>query len=178
MNRHEHFRLKSDGKLLQIAQCSMTARMRVDEVDLRVVAKGGDFVTAEIVSVGSIKISQPLRIDHVDRGCGVLERIDETKAGHLAEVEEGFRSCVQFLTRYPVAIESLSEVSKVIWVSLELLILAVGDENSYLRPLHGRRILSNLPELFEHPCGVDVDDEEFASTFAGPISGDDAVDVL
>ncbi len=38
--------------------------------------------------------------------------------------------------------------------------------------------MSDLPELFEHPCGVDVDDEEFAGTFAGPMGGDDAVDVL
>ena len=75
-------------------------------------------------------------------------------------------------------IESLSEVSKVVWVGLELFILAVSGENSYLGPIHGRGILSNLPKLFEHPCGVDVDDEELACTFAGPIGGDDAVDVL
>ncbi len=125
-----------------------------------------------------VEIAEPLRVDDVNRGHIVLERIDQTKAGHLAEVEESFWSCVQFLTRYPVAIESLSEVSKVIWVSLELLILAVSGEYSYLGPIHGRRILSNLPELFEHPCGVDVDDEEFAGTFAGPMGGDDAIDVL
>jgi len=77
-----------------------------------------------------------------------------------------------------VEIESLSEVSKVVWVCLEPLILAVSGENSYLGPIHGRGILSNLPELFEHPCGVDIDNEELASTFAGAMGGDDAVDVL
>ena len=77
-----------------------------------------------------------------------------------------------------MAIESLSEVSKVIWVGLEPFVLAVSGENSYLRPIHGGRILSDLPELFEYPCCVDVDNEEFAGTFAGPIGRDDAVDVL
>ena len=77
-----------------------------------------------------------------------------------------------------MAIESLSEVSKVVWVGLEPFVLTVRGENSYLGPIHGGRILSDLPELFEHPCGVDVDDEEFAGTFAGPMGGDDAVDVL
>jgi hypothetical protein len=75
-------------------------------------------------------------------------------------------------------IESLSEVSKVVWVGLEPFVLAVSGENSYFGPIHGGRILSDLPELFEHPCGVDVDDEEFAGTFAGSMGGDDAVDVL
>ena len=77
-----------------------------------------------------------------------------------------------------MAIESLSEVSKVVWVGLEPFVLAVSGEHSYLVPVHGWRILSDLPELFEHPCGVDVDNEEFVGTFAGPIGGDDAVDVL
>ena len=77
-----------------------------------------------------------------------------------------------------MAIESLSEVPKVVWIGLELLILAVSRKNSNLGPVHGRRIFSNLPKLFEHPCGVDVDDEEFAGTFAGAMGGDDAVDVL
>jgi len=35
-----------------------------------------------------------------------------------------------------------------------------------------------IAELFKHPCGVDVDDEEFAGTFAGSMGGYDAVDVL
>ena len=68
--------------------------MRVDEVDCRVAAVGGDSVTAEVVGVGSVEIAEPLRVDDVDGGCGVLEFIDETKAGHLAEVEKRFGSCV------------------------------------------------------------------------------------
>jgi len=71
----------------------MPARMRIEEVDCWVATKGGDFVTPEVVGVGSVEIAEPLRVDDVDRGCGVLERIDEAKAGHLAEVEESFRSC-------------------------------------------------------------------------------------
>jgi len=77
-----------------------------------------------------------------------------------------------------VSIESLSEISEVVWVGFEPSVLTVRGENSYLGPAHGGRILSDLPELFEHPCGVDVDDEEFAGTFASPIGGDNAVDVL
>ena len=72
----------------------MPARMRVDEVDLRVAAEGGDFVTAEVVGVGSVEIAEPLRVNDADRSFGALEPIDETKAGHLAEVEKSFRSCL------------------------------------------------------------------------------------
>ena len=77
-----------------------------------------------------------------------------------------------------MAIESLSEVSKVVWVGLESLILGVSGENSYLGPVHSGSILGDLPKLFENPCGVYVDDEEFAGAYASPIGGDDAVDVL
>ena len=77
-----------------------------------------------------------------------------------------------------MAIKSLSEISEVLRIGFESFVLTVTGENSYRGPVHGGRVLSDLPELFEHPCGVDVDDEEFAGTFAGSIGGDDAVDVL
>ena len=163
---------------LQIVNGRVSAGMGVDEVDCRVAAEGGGFVTAEVVGVGSVEIAEPLRVDDIDGGCGVLEFINEAKAGHLAEVEERFGSCVQFLTLDPVAIESLSEISEVVRVGLEPFVLTVCGENSYLGPVHGGRVLRDLPKLFEHPCGVDVDDQELAGTFAGPIGGDDAVDVL
>ena len=104
---------------LQILNRRVSARMGVDEVDCRVAAVGGDLVTAVVVSVLSIEIAEPLRVDDVDGGGGVLEFINEVKAGHLAEVEKRFGSCVQFLTLDPVAIESLSEISEVLWVGLE-----------------------------------------------------------
>jgi hypothetical protein len=85
---------------------------------------------------------------------------------------------VQFFTLYPVAIESLSEVSEVVWVGLEPFVLTVSGENSNLGPVHGRRVLRDLPELFEDPRGVEVNDQELAGTFACPIGGDDTVDVL
>jgi len=163
---------------LQIGNGRVSTGVGVDEVDCRVAAVSGDSVATEVVGVVSVEIAEPLRVNDIDGSCGVLKFIDETKAGHLAEVEKRFGSCVQFLTLDPVAIESLSEVSKVVWVGLEPFVLAVRGENSCLGPVHGRGILSDLPELFEHPCGVDVDDEEFTGTFAGPIGGDDAVDVL
>ena len=178
VNGNELTRPQRCRQPLQVLYRRVSARMGVDEVDCRVAAAGGDPVTAEVVSVVSIEIAEPLRVDDIDGGCGVLEFIDEAKAGHLAEVKERFRSCVQFLTLDPVAIEPLSEIPKVVWVGLELFVLTVIGENSHFGPVHGGRALTHLPELFEHPCGVDVDDQELAGTFAGPIGGDDAVDVL
>ena len=72
----------------------MSTGVGVDEVHCRVAAAGGDSVTAEVVGVGSVEIAEPLRVDDIDGGCAIFEFIDETKAGHLAEVEERFRSCV------------------------------------------------------------------------------------
>jgi hypothetical protein len=54
----------------------------------------------------------------------------------------------------------------------------VRRENSYLGPVHGGRALTDLPELLEPPCSVDVDDQELVGSYAGPIGGDDTVDVL
>ena len=68
--------------------------MGVDEVDCRVAAVGGDLGTAKVVGEFSIEIAEPLRVDDVDGGGGVLEFINETKAGHLAEVKKRFGSCV------------------------------------------------------------------------------------
>ena len=156
----------------------MPAGVGIDEVDRRVAAKGRYFFTAEVICVGSIEITQPLRVDDIDRGCGVLELINEAKVGHLAEVEERFGSCVQFFRLHPAAIEPLAEISEVVWIGLESLVIGVCGKNSYLKPVHGGRVLRDLAKLFKHPCGVNVDDEDFAGTFAGPIGGDDAVDVL
>ena len=94
MNRNQHLRLQSRSQFLQVLQWRMPARMRVDEVDCWVAAASGDSVTAEVVGVGSVEIAEPLRVDDIDGGCGVLEFINETKAGHLAEVEKRFGSCV------------------------------------------------------------------------------------
>ena len=94
VNRNHHARFQRCRQLLQILNRRVSARMGVDKVDCRVAAVGGDLVTAVVVCVLSVEIAEPLRVDDVDRGCGVLERIDEAKAGHLAEVEESFRSCL------------------------------------------------------------------------------------
>ena len=91
---YEHAGIQCCSQSLQILYGRVSAGMGVDEVDFRVASVGGDLVAAEIVGVGSVEIAEPLRVDDVDRGCGVLERIDEAKAGHLAEVEESFRSCL------------------------------------------------------------------------------------
>ena len=66
------------------------ARMGVDEVHCRVFSVGGNLVTAEVVGMTPIKISQPLRVDNIDRLPCFLEVINESKAGHLAEVEKRF----------------------------------------------------------------------------------------
>ena len=80
------------GQLLQVCNGRMPARMRVDKVHLWVFSVSGDSVATEVVGVGSIEIAEPLRVDDIDGGCGVLEFIDETKAGHLAEEEKRFGS--------------------------------------------------------------------------------------
>jgi len=156
----------------------MPASVGVNEVDSRVASVSGDFVTARLARVLPVDIAEPLRVDNIDGVLGVLEFIDPTKVGHLAEVEERFRGCVQFLGHDSVAIKSVPKISKVFWVSLETFVVAVFGEYSYLAPVHGWRVFSDLPELFERPCGVDVDDEELAGTSARPKGGDDAVDVL
>ena len=94
VNGNQYAWLEGRCQPLQVLNRRVSARMGVDEVDCRVAAVGGDLVTAEVVGVGSVEIAEPLRVDDVDRGCGVLERIHEAKAGHLAEVEESFWSCV------------------------------------------------------------------------------------
>ena len=66
----------------------------------------------------SVEVAEPLRVNDVDRSGGVLEFIDEVKAGHLAEVEECFRSLPQFLMLYPVAKESRAEITEVFRVGL------------------------------------------------------------
>jgi hypothetical protein len=178
VNGNELAGIQRSGQPLQVCNRRVSARVRVDKVDCRVAATGGDSPTAEVVGVVSVQIAEPLRVDDVDGSSGVLEFINKPKTGHLAEVEKRFGSCVQFSTLDPVAIESLSEISKVVWVGLEPFVLAVRGENSYLGPVHGRRILSDLPELFEHPCRVNVDDEESVGSFARPIGGDNPVYVL
>ena len=66
----------------------VSARVGVDEVDCRVAAGGRDFVTAEILGVVTVKIAEPLRVDDIDWGGGVIEYTDETKVGHHAEVKK------------------------------------------------------------------------------------------
>ncbi len=94
VNGNKHTWLQRRRQLLQILNRRVSARMGVDEVDCRVAAVGGDLVTAVVVGVLSIEIAEPLRVDDVDGGGGVLEFINEVKAGHLAEVEKRFGSCV------------------------------------------------------------------------------------
>jgi len=94
VNGDELARVQGCGQPLQIGNGRVSARMGVDEVDCRVASECGDLVTAVVVGVLSIEIAEPLRVDDVDRGVVVLEFINEMKAGHLAEVEKRFGSCV------------------------------------------------------------------------------------
>lgn len=178
VNGNEHAGLQRFRQPLEIIHGRVPARMGVDEVDGRVLLQGGDFVCAEVVGVASFEISKPLRVDDVDGGGGLRESLNEAEAGHLAEVKECFGVCVEFLTLDPAAIKSRAEISEVGSVGFERLVLTVSGENSYLGPVHRGRVLRDLTDLFEHPCGVDVDDEEFVGSFARPIGGDEAVDVL
>ena len=58
----------------------MSAGVCVHEVDCRIAAAVGDSDTAEVVGMVSIEIAEPLRVDDVDGGCGVLEFINEVEA--------------------------------------------------------------------------------------------------
>ena len=178
VNGNQHSRLQGCRQPLQIFHRRMPAGMRIDEVDRRITAESGDFANAELARVLSVDIAEPLRVDEVDGGHGILEFVNEAKAGHLAEVKEQLGICVQLFTLDPVAIETLSEITKVVGAGLQPFVLTMAGENSYFAPAHGGCVSSDLPELLEHPCGIDVDDQEFAGTFAGPIGGNNAVDVL
>src|ERR1017187_4065173 len=54
----------------------------------------------------------------------------------------------------------------------------MSGKYSHRRPVHVGRALTDLQELFEYPCGVNVYDQELVGAFARLICGDDAVDVL
>lgn len=112
VNGNEFAGIQGRSQPLQISNGRMPAGVGEDEVDCRVASVGGDLVAAVVVSVLSIEIVEPLRVNDVDGGCGVLEFIDEVKAGHLAEVEERFGSCAEFLDLDPLAIESVLKSPK------------------------------------------------------------------
>lgn len=85
---------------------------------------------------------------------------------------------MQFVTLDSEAIEALPEISEVLLVGLQPLVLTMAGKNSKFRPIHCGRVLTDLPELLEHPGCVNVDDQNPACFLAGPFSGDDAIDVL
>src|SRR5215469_8322901 len=132
VNWNEHARFQHCRQLLQFLYCCVPTRVGIDEVDGRVLPEGRDSVAAEVPGVASVEISEPLRVDDVDGGGSVLEFLNEAKAGHLAEVNECFGSCVEFLSLDPAPIKSLAEISEVSSVGLKRLVLTVSGEDSYL----------------------------------------------
>ena len=94
VNGNELSGIQRFGQLLKVGNRRVSTGVGVDEVDCRVATAGGDSVTAEVVGVISVEIAEPLRVDDIDGGYGILKLINEAKAGHLAEVEKRFGSCV------------------------------------------------------------------------------------
>ena len=118
MHRNQHLRVQCIDELSQVFYGGMPAGVGIDKVDCRVVPEGGNSVTTEVLGVVSVEIAEPLRVDHVGGSGVVLEFVDEVKAGHLAEVEECFRSRPQFLQNHPVAENSRAEIAKILRIAL------------------------------------------------------------